>query len=87
MKRTNLFRKYTLIICSVLLGFSASAQVLFETNFQASEGWVTEGSASSTSAGIIIEKTITYNDVPYLFKLHQVAVNVTDGPNGECSQG
>lgn len=87
MKRTNLFRKYTLILCSVLLGFSAGAQVLFETNFQASEGWVTEGSASSTSAGVIIEKTITYNDVPYLFKLHQVAVNVTDGPNGECSQG
>ena len=87
MKQTNFFNKYTLILCSVLLGFSAGAQILFETNFQATEGWVTEGTASSSSAGIIIEKTITYNDVPYLFKLHQVAVNVTDGPNGECSQG
>ena len=82
----TLFQKFlALFIFCFIYANSVHAQVLFETNFQAAEGWVTEGAASST--GTLIERTITYNTIPYLFKLNQIAINVTDAASGECSIG
>lgn len=87
MKTTLLFKKCAAIFMLLSLSILAThAAVLFETNFQATEGWVNEGFASSTT-GTLLSRTITYNGVGYLIKFNQTQINTTDAASGGCSMG
>ena len=86
MKTILLFKKcatlFLLLSLSILVSNGAT---LFETNFNASEGWVLEGTASNTAG--LLPRTINYNGIDFLFQCNQVAINPADVATGNCSIG
>jgi len=87
MKTTLFLRKCAFLILCTFGALSIQAQTLFETNFQATEGWVAEGFASSTTGTLITRPNIMYNGVAYTFLCNQVAILPTDAATGNCSMG
>lgn len=83
--KTILSKKYAFFFICIFSVYSLNAQVLFETNFQASEGWVAEGSASST--GTLLTRTITYEGKEFLIEFNQTQIDPTDPATDECSMG
>jgi hypothetical protein len=86
MKTLKNFKKYALVIICIFVVLIAQAQTIFETNFQATEGWVAEGIAGSTG-GLIARSNIMYNGTPYTFICNQVAINPIDAAADVCSMG
>ncbi|WP_455498701.1 Ig-like domain-containing protein [Coprobacter sp.] len=60
------------------------AQVLFETNFNAEEGWVKEGAASTT--GTLLSRDITFDGKTFHIEFNQVAIDPAKETSG-CSVG
>lgn len=60
------------------------AQVLFETNFNAEEGWVKEGAASNT--GTLLSRDVTFDGKTFHIEFNQVAIDPAKETSG-CSIG
>lgn len=81
--KTKLLKLMLVAIVIVTCILSVKSSVLFETNFQASEGWVNEGTAGS--AGVLLNKTINYGGTDYVIYFNQVAISTTDNAGIACS--
>lgn len=75
------------IACAVFLMLSVTllpAQILFETNFNAEEGWVKEGKAGTD--GPLLNRDITFDGKTFNIEFNQVAVDPAKVTSG-CSTG
>ncbi len=80
----NVFAIAAFLLAS--LNILKAEEVIFETNFNAAEGWVTEGTTASSPL-TTVNQTITYNGKQFAFTAVRCAVTPAGKALGTCSAG